>query len=49
MARKITAGVLLDLKDQLSPKIRGAGISVRGFAGYGCPQRRELGPLPAGS
>jgi hypothetical protein len=32
MARKITAGVLLDLKDQFSSKIQGAGISVQGFA-----------------
>jgi hypothetical protein len=32
MARNITAGVLLDLKDQLSSKIRGAGVSVQGFA-----------------
>jgi hypothetical protein len=32
MARKIAAGVLLDLKDQFSSKIKGAGISVQGFA-----------------
>jgi hypothetical protein len=32
MARKITAGIELDLKDQLSPKIKGAGISVQDFA-----------------
>jgi hypothetical protein len=32
MAREITAGVLLRLKDQFSSQIRGAGISVQGFA-----------------
>jgi hypothetical protein len=32
MAREITAGVLLKLKDQFSSKIQGAGISVQGFA-----------------
>ena len=32
MAREITAGVLLKLKDQFSSQIRGAGISVQGFA-----------------
>jgi hypothetical protein len=32
MAREITAGVLLNLKDQFSSKIQGAGISVQGFA-----------------
>jgi hypothetical protein len=32
MAREITAGVLLNLNDQFSSKIRGAGISVQGFA-----------------
>ncbi|MDR0583603.1 MAG: hypothetical protein LBG57_04550 [Treponema sp.] len=32
MAREITAGVLLKLKDQLSSQIHGAGISVQGFA-----------------
>jgi hypothetical protein len=32
MAREITAGVLLKLKDQFSSQIKGAGISVQGFA-----------------
>jgi hypothetical protein len=32
MAREITAGVLLNLKDQFSSKIQDAGISVPGFA-----------------
>jgi hypothetical protein len=32
MAREITAGVLLSLKDQFSSKIKGAGVSVQGFA-----------------
>jgi hypothetical protein len=32
MAREITAGILLNLKDQFSSKIKGAGISVQGFA-----------------
>ncbi|MDR0387275.1 MAG: phage tail tape measure protein [Treponema sp.] len=32
MAKEITAGVLLNLKDQFSSKIKGAGISVQGFA-----------------
>jgi hypothetical protein len=32
MARKMTAAVLLDLKDKFSSKIRGAGVSVQGFA-----------------
>jgi hypothetical protein len=32
MAREITAEVLLRLKDQFSSQIRGAGISVQGFA-----------------
>ncbi|GHV76504.1 hypothetical protein AGMMS49942_13250 [Spirochaetia bacterium] len=32
MARQITAGVLLNLKDQFSSKIQGVGISVQGFA-----------------
>jgi hypothetical protein len=32
MAREITAGVLLRLKDQFSSQIKGAGISVQGFA-----------------
>jgi tetratricopeptide (TPR) repeat protein len=32
MAREITAGVLLKLKDQFSSQIKGAGVSVQGFA-----------------
>ena len=32
MAREITAGVLLRLKDQFSSQIKNAGISVQGFA-----------------
>jgi len=32
MAREITAGILLKLKDQFSSQIKGAGISVQGFA-----------------
>jgi len=32
MAREITAGVLLTLKDQFSSQIKGAGVSVQGFA-----------------
>ena len=32
MAREITAGVLLKLKDQFSSQIKNAGISVQGFA-----------------
>jgi hypothetical protein len=32
MAREITAGVLLTLKDQFSSKMQGAGVSVKGFS-----------------